>query len=70
MTQDVAAYLNNNKLGIAQIALKPLILAELVELIDNGTISGKIAKEILPELLVEGGSAKALVESLGLDSNF
>lgn len=66
VTQDVAAYLNTNKLGIAQIALKPLILAELVELIDNGTISGKIAKEILPELLVKGGSAKALVESLGL----
>ena len=41
-------------------------MAELVGLIDKGTISGKIAKEILPELLTEGGSAKELVEKKGL----
>ena len=35
-------------------------------MIDQGTISGKIAKEILPELLTKGGSAKALVEQKGL----
>ncbi|MGF1478722.1 MAG: Asp-tRNA(Asn)/Glu-tRNA(Gln) amidotransferase subunit GatB [Cyanophyceae cyanobacterium] len=66
VTQDIAAYLNNNKLDITQIALKPTILAELVELIDSGTISGKIAKDILPDLLTQGGSAKELVESRGL----
>lgn len=66
VTQDIAAYLNNNKLAIADIALKPETLAELIGLIDKGTISGKIAKEILPELLTKGGSAKALVEKKGL----
>ncbi|ERN41619.1 aspartyl/glutamyl-tRNA(Asn/Gln) amidotransferase, B subunit [Rubidibacter lacunae KORDI 51-2] len=66
VTQDVAAYLNNNKLAIADIALTPATLAELVQLIAKGTISGKIAKEILPELLTEGGSAEKLVESKGL----
>jgi len=30
-------------------------LAELLTLIEDGTISGKIAKDILPELLTEGG---------------
>ncbi|MBM5798926.1 MAG: Asp-tRNA(Asn)/Glu-tRNA(Gln) amidotransferase GatCAB subunit B, partial [Cyanobacteria bacterium K_Offshore_0m_m2_072] len=35
-------------------------------LIDGGVISGKIAKEILPELLEQGGSAKAIVEARGL----
>ena len=35
-------------------------------MIEKGTISGKIAKDILPELLTEGGSAKELVERKGL----
>ena len=38
----------------------------LVQLIEAGVISGKIAKEILPELLEQGGSAKAIVEQRGL----
>ncbi|MBE9243881.1 Asp-tRNA(Asn)/Glu-tRNA(Gln) amidotransferase subunit GatB [Microcystis aeruginosa LEGE 00239] len=66
ISQDIAAYLNNNKLMITEIALQASDLAELVKLIETGTISGKIAKEILPELLTEGGSPKALVEKKGL----
>jgi len=67
VTQDIAAYLNSNlSLSIADLALTPENLAELVNLIDSGTISGKIAKDILPELLSKGGSPKALVESQGL----
>jgi aspartyl-tRNA(Asn)/glutamyl-tRNA(Gln) amidotransferase subunit B len=63
---DIAAYLKENKLGIGEIALTPATLTELISLIDAGTISGKIAKDILPELLAKGGSAKELVESKGL----
>ncbi len=67
VTQDIAAYLNSNPdLNINQIALKPEMLSELIALIEKGTISGKIAKEILPELLEKGGSPKAIVESRGL----
>jgi aspartyl-tRNA(Asn)/glutamyl-tRNA(Gln) amidotransferase subunit B len=63
---DISAYLNAEKLQISQIALKPNSLAELIDLIENGTISGKIAKEILPELLTQGGSAKELIDRKGL----
>lgn len=63
---DIAAYLKTEKLAITEIALKPETLAELINLIDNDTISGKIAKEILPELLSKGGSARELVERKGL----
>lgn len=66
VTGDIAAYANKNNLSIDDIALKPETLAELVNLIDAGTISGKIGKDILPELLAEGGSAKELVERKGL----
>ena len=63
---DIAAYLNSNKLNITELALKPTTLAELIGLIEDNTISGKIAKDILPELLAQGGSAKELVERKGL----
>lgn len=63
---DITAYLKETKLNIRDIALKPATLAELLTLIEDGTISGKIAKEILPQLLVDGGSVKALVERQGL----
>ena len=63
---DIAAYVNSNNLNITETALKPEILAELINLISEGTISGKIGKEILPELLTKGGSAKELVEKKGL----
>lgn len=63
---DITGYLKNEKLTIDRIALKPAELGELVSLIQAGTISGKIAKDILPELLAAGGSPKALVESKGL----
>ncbi|HEY9692557.1 MAG TPA: Asp-tRNA(Asn)/Glu-tRNA(Gln) amidotransferase subunit GatB [Oculatellaceae cyanobacterium] len=63
---DITGYLNNEKLNINQIAFKPQDFAELISLIENGTISGKIAKEILPELLSEGGSPQELVNRKGL----
>ncbi len=66
ITGDIAAYLNNHKVKIHELAITPPILAELVSLIEDGTISGKIAKEILPELITQGGSVKAMIESKGL----
>ena len=66
ITGDIAAYVNSKRLGYGELALRPEQLSELVELIEAGKISGKIGKEILPELLEKGGSAKALVEERGL----
>ncbi|MGF1602723.1 MAG: Asp-tRNA(Asn)/Glu-tRNA(Gln) amidotransferase subunit GatB [Thermosynechococcaceae cyanobacterium] len=63
---DITGYLNNENLKIDDIALKPTALAELIGLIEDQTISGKIAKELLPDLLTQGGSPKELVEKKGL----
>lgn len=63
---DIAAYLKNEKLSITEIKLTPCSLAELLELIKDGTISGKIAKEVLPELLETGMTPKQIVEKKGL----
>ncbi len=63
---DITGYLNSEKISVAEIALKPQALAELIDLIEQGTISSKIAKDLLPKLLVEGGSPKQWVENQGL----
>jgi aspartyl-tRNA(Asn)/glutamyl-tRNA(Gln) amidotransferase subunit B len=64
---DIGGYLNaNNGLGISDLKLTPSGLAELIVLIEDGTISNKIAKDLLPELLENGGSPKAIVEKKGL----
>lgn len=66
ITQDIAAHLNAEKLSIADIALKPDALAEMIQMIEAGTISTKIAKDLLPELLTQGGSPKEIVEERNL----
>ncbi len=63
---DITGYLNNENLSITDIALTPESLSELIQLIEAKTISGKIAKEMLPDLLTKGGSPKDLVEKQGL----
>jgi aspartyl-tRNA(Asn)/glutamyl-tRNA(Gln) amidotransferase subunit B len=66
ITGDIAAHVNAQRLSYNTLPLRPGDLAELLELISAGTISGKIAKDILPDLLESGGSAKAVVEAKGL----
>jgi len=66
VTGDIAAHVNSQRLSYTNLPLRPEQLAELVNLIDRGTISGKIAKDILPKLLERGGSAQAMVEERGL----
>jgi len=66
ITGDIAAHVNAQRLSYNTLPLRPVDLAELLQLIAAGTISGKIAKDILPDLLERGGSAKAVVEAKGL----
>jgi aspartyl-tRNA(Asn)/glutamyl-tRNA(Gln) amidotransferase subunit B len=66
ITGDIAAHVNAHRLSFAELPFRPEQLAEMVRLIEDGVISGKIAKEILPELLEQGGSPRAIVEQRGL----
>ncbi|NMG05851.1 Asp-tRNA(Asn)/Glu-tRNA(Gln) amidotransferase subunit GatB [Brasilonema sp. UFV-L1] len=59
ITQDVAAYLNKNKLNITEIGLTPANLADVITRIEKGKISNAIAKEKLPDLL-NGSSPEEL----------
>ncbi len=52
---DVAAYANARGLPVHATHLTPAQIAGLVDLIASGTISGKIAKDVLAVLIQEGG---------------
>ncbi|MEA5619588.1 Asp-tRNA(Asn)/Glu-tRNA(Gln) amidotransferase subunit GatB [Cronbergia sp. UHCC 0137] len=59
ITQDIAAYLNKQKLTISEIALTPVNLAEVITRIETGKISNAQAKEKLPDLLAGVSPEKA-----------
>ena len=59
-------YLKANKLSFSDLKLNPENLAEMISMISNNTISGKIAKDILPEIIQKNTSPKKLVEEKGL----
>ncbi|XP_024984588.1 glutamyl-tRNA(Gln) amidotransferase subunit B, chloroplastic/mitochondrial [Cynara cardunculus var. scolymus] len=63
---DIAAYMKNEKLSINEIKLSPQELGELIASIKSGTISGKIGKEILFELMEKGGTVKGLIKEKDL----
>lgn len=52
---------------LAELAVKPAGLAELVELIDDETISTKIAKQVFKQILATGESPAHIVASKGLE---
>ncbi len=65
--------LNEDSISIKECPVSPEDLAELLQLIDNGTISGKIAKSVFEEMYTTGEKASKIVEEKGLkqltDSN-
>lgn len=63
---DVFALMNRDNLSIETMPLPPTHVAELVDLILNGTISGKIAKDVFVKMWDTGQSPAALVDQLGL----
>ena len=66
VTSDIVGYLKSNKLSFSELKLSPINLAEMIDMISKKTISGKIAKEILPELIEKNISPRKLVEDKGL----
>jgi len=63
---DVSAYLNAEGKELDQVALTPEGLAGMIKLIEDGTISSKIAKTVFKELIENGGDAEKIVKEKGL----
>ena len=63
---EIAAYLKEDHIEITDTKLTPENLAELISLIEKGTISNNIGKQIIIEMLKDGTKASVIVEKKGL----
>ena len=63
---DVSAYLNEKKKKINEIGFTPSQLTEILVLIDQGTLSGKLGKEVIVKVLTTGRQVKDLIAESGM----
>jgi aspartyl-tRNA(Asn)/glutamyl-tRNA(Gln) amidotransferase subunit B len=66
VTNDLAAKLTADGLEISESPLKPAAIAELVQLIEEGVISSKIAKDVFERMWAGEGAPREIVEKQGL----
>ena len=63
---DVLRFLNEEKRDIRDCSIKPQALAEMINLIEDGTISGKMAKDIVEEMYKTGKPPQAIIAEKGM----
>lgn len=66
LTAELFGRLNKTSLDISNSPVTAINLAELVNLIKSGELSGKMAKDVLDEMFESKKSAKQIVEEKGL----
>jgi aspartyl-tRNA(Asn)/glutamyl-tRNA(Gln) amidotransferase subunit B len=66
MMSDLLRYLYENNLELYESKITPQMLVDMIRLIDEGIISGKIAKKILPIMIVSGKDPRRIIEEEGL----
>ncbi|SFE62674.1 aspartyl/glutamyl-tRNA(Asn/Gln) amidotransferase subunit B [Bacillus sp. OV194] len=63
---EVSAFLNTESKEIGETPLTPGNLAKMIKLIEDGTISSKIAKKVFKEMIENGGDPQTIVKEKGL----
>jgi aspartyl-tRNA(Asn)/glutamyl-tRNA(Gln) amidotransferase subunit B len=63
---DLLRFLNEDKKDILDSPVSPAALADMIKLIEEGTISGKMAKEIIAEMYKSGQPPEAIIAAKGL----
>ncbi|SEH88946.1 aspartyl/glutamyl-tRNA(Asn/Gln) amidotransferase subunit B [Halobacillus karajensis] len=63
---EVSAYMNKHYKELHELALTPESLAKMIQLIEDGTISSKIAKKVFTELVENGGDPEKIIKEKGL----
>jgi aspartyl-tRNA(Asn)/glutamyl-tRNA(Gln) amidotransferase subunit B len=59
-------HINERGLDVENLALKPATLAELVQMVASGAVSGPAARQVLDRIVESGESPTAVVQELGL----
>jgi len=67
LLRDVVAYLKEHKLSITEFHIRPKQLAQLMNLIEDQTITTRVAKDVFDQMLASGKDPKTIVEEQGLE---
>lgn len=65
--RDLIALLKDQKITLAECHIQPKQLAQLVNLIEKGTINNNSAKTVFEQMALTGNDPQALVKELGLE---
>jgi aspartyl-tRNA(Asn)/glutamyl-tRNA(Gln) amidotransferase subunit B len=63
---EVSAYLNSEQKELHDLPMTPEGLAGMIKLIEDGTLSSKMAKKVFKELVEKGGDPAQIVKEKGL----
>ncbi len=66
ISSELFGRLNKHGMSLLECKIKPKMIQEMMKLIKDGTISGKIAKTVFEEMFESGLGASEIVESKGL----
>ena len=68
MLRDLLAALKEREIEIEQAAMAPEALARLIEMVDQGKVTAKSARDLVAELTERGGDPEELVRERGLEA--
>lgn len=63
---DISAHMNKQQLELNDLKVTPESLAKMTKLIEEGTLSSKLAKKVITELMKQGGDPEKIVKEKGL----
>lgn len=63
---EVTAYLKEHKTNLSDLQFTPAQLGEIIRLLDNGTLSGSLAKTVLIQVLKTGKQVKDIIAEAGM----
>ena len=66
VTGMLMGYLNETELKIEDVPVKPVMIKELIDLIDNKTISSKQAKEVFSDMIESGKMPNEIIKEKGM----
>jgi aspartyl-tRNA(Asn)/glutamyl-tRNA(Gln) amidotransferase subunit B len=66
LTSELFGYINKHSISLSECKITPLMLGNMTKLIEDGVISGKIAKTVFEIMFETGQNPKQIIEERGL----
>ncbi|MAI77605.1 MAG: Asp-tRNA(Asn)/Glu-tRNA(Gln) amidotransferase GatCAB subunit B [Deltaproteobacteria bacterium] len=68
ISRDLRRELNERDLEVSDLELEPVVLAKLIRLVEDGRLTAKNARDLLPELVDRGGDPEQIMQERNLEA--